>query len=144
MIGRRVILFSSLGVIGLPARAADLSQEDSAWRWIYGEWRSDVEMTMKNYTFQKKRPTQENLVRIASLFGKMTHEIFPRKFSVVSLFNGVKHREEYAFRVSRYTPSSITLNLRGKEGPPYLTLYKGENFYMVRAGDNFEYFRKVT
>ena len=143
MIERRAILFAGLGSIGLLAKAAGRDPA-AEWRWMYGKWRSDVEMTMENYTFQNKRLTQENTARISDLFGKMTHEISPGRFDVIYPQNGITRREERTFRVSRGTSSSVTLDFRGKDAPPELTLYKGEGFYMVRVGANFEYFKKVV
>lgn len=98
---------------------------------------------MENFTFQKKRPTPENLAKISALFGKLRLEISPEKLAIISSFNEVRHREAY-FRVSRHTSSSVTLEFNGKDAPPEMTLYKGDGFYMVRAGDNFEYFKKVA
>ena len=143
MIRRRAILLSCLGTIGLPVLAAAPCHAASEWHWIYGEWRSDTEMTMENFTFQKKRPTPENLAKISALFGKLTHEISPEKLAIISSFNEMRHREAYTFRVLRHTSSSVTLEFNGKDDPSEMTLYKGDGFYMVRAGDNFEYFKNV-
>lgn len=98
---------------------------------------------MEKFTFQKKRPTPENLAKISAIFGKLTHEISPEKLAIISSFNELRHREVYKFRVLRHTSSSVTLKFDGKDAPPEMTLYKGDGFYMVRAGDNFEYFKKV-
>jgi hypothetical protein len=144
MIRRRAILLSSLGTIGLPASGAAPGHVANEWHWIYGEWRSDAEMTMKNFAFQKRRLTPENRAKISALFGKMTYEISPEKLAIIYSFNDMRHREEYTFHVSRHTSSSVTLKFNGKDAPPEMTLYKEDGFCMVRAGDNFEYFKKVA
>lgn len=144
MMKRRDVLLAALGTAGFAASAADARPATPAWTWIYGEWRSDVERSMAHFTFQGKRPTQENLARIASMFGHMTHVISPGKFTVVSRYNDMEHRETYPSRVARHTASSTTLTFEDASALPELTLYKGDGFYLVRVGANFEYFSKVA
>lgn len=117
----------------LPAEAA----------WLLGTWRSDVALTMANYTFQDKRPDPQTLQRISEMFGKMTHTFTPTAFIVEERHSFGNARREVDYRVDRLTDSTVSLSFAVPREYPDMTLYRGDGWYSIRAGRNFEYFRQV-
>lgn len=112
--------------------------------WIQGIWRSDVERSMANFTFQGRRPDEENLLRIRNIFGKITHE-FQAGLFVLTYEDGHRgYRKKSRFRIDRFTSSSISIVLTDIDPRNEMTLYRGEGYYFVRSASNFEYFEKVA
>lgn len=121
------------------ARARKLPAECT---WILGKWHSDVEQTMAGFTYQGQRPTPEMQARIAQMFGRLTHTITPTQFTVDQTFNGQTTRHSWAYEVDSFSASSVSLVFAGAEVPG-MTLFRKNDSYFIRTGNNFEYFRKV-
>ncbi len=126
-----------------PAIAAS-SRLPPECRWLLGRWRSDVEPTMAHFTLQGRTPAPQHRVRIADLFGRMTHTFTRTRFVAEHVPDAGMIRIESDYRVGRFTSSSVTLVFPDAPEPmPEMTLYRSGDRYAVRSGDNFEYFRRV-
>lgn len=142
MIQRRTLLTGLAASAILPDHAMARPALPQECAWILGLWCSDVERTMAHFSFQGRRPSAEQLDKIGTLFGRMTHEFLPGRLIVREENGAHVHRQEFGFRVDGFTSSTVSLVLRGRDRPPGMTLYKGDGHYFVRSGQNFEYFTK--
>ncbi|WP_326537509.1 hypothetical protein [Pseudorhodoferax sp.] len=101
-------------------------------------------MTMAYFTFQGTRPNPQTLQRIAEMYGKITHTFTPSTFIVEERHEVGIRRLEVDYRVDRLTDSTVSLSFAVPREHPDMTLYRGDGWYSMRAGSNFEYFRRVN
>jgi len=139
MLHRRTLV-ASLATLPLSALARP-RKLPAECRWIIGNWHSDVEQTMANFTFQGQRPTPEMQARIAQMFGKLSHTITPTHFTVDETFDGRSTRRSWAYEVDSFSASSVSLVFPSAEIPG-ITLFRKDDSYFIRTGSNFEYFKK--
>jgi hypothetical protein len=139
---RRTFLTGLAASALLPGHAMARPALPRECAWILGLWRSDVARTMAHFSVQGRRPSAEQLQKISTLFGKITHEFLPGRL-VVREENGAHvRRQAFGFRVDGFTSSTVSLVLRGRDRPPGMTLYKGDGHYFVRSGNHLEYFKR--
>ncbi|MDB5849740.1 MAG: hypothetical protein JWP29_3492 [Rhodoferax sp.] len=112
--------------------------------WILGTWRSDVDRSMANFIFQGRRPSEDMRVRIAALFGKMTHTFTPTSFIAEEALVPRSLRSEMDYRVERCTSDSVSVVFAAPRINPGFTLYRGDGcYFVISAAKNLEYFKKV-
>jgi hypothetical protein len=98
---------------------------------------------VRNWYFQGQHQLNDNQRdRLRELFGHLEYRIDRTVFTVIE--RGRKH--SWPYRVSSETSSSITLQLRGQDAPPDITLYAaGEDVLFIKpVGVNLEYFRRTV
>ena len=138
-INRRSLVISAVAVA---TGAAAASPSTPLNRWAIGYWKSDAELSVRNWYFQGQHQLNDNQRdRLRELFGHLEYRIDRTVLTVIEK----GRKRSWPYRVSSETSSSITLQLRGQDAPPDITLYAaGDDILFIRAmGVNLEYFRRT-
>lgn len=130
-----------LGSAWLPLLASETHGDSSLKTWLIGNWQSDRERTMENFRFQGQIPNAEESDRISKMFGHLRYSITSMSFQVIE--SDRKRSAEYL--VAAETSSTITLRFPRNSDMPDLTLYRlNDDLLFIKAGLNFEYFRRAA
>ena len=118
----------------------------SASTWFHGKWRSDPDLSLRNFGTRGVVATAAIQEQWRQYFGKITLEFSETKVHWVDEFPSPADKAEGKYRVSSSTGSTVTLEFldgsirRLRSG---LTLYRSDPHLFIRSGsDNFEYFRR--
>lgn len=141
---RRFLIASLAGLpLAAVAAATRFDRLPRAAQWIVGSWRSDAERTMRSFAFQGTVPSRETYARTSALFGSLTHTFTQERLIVTDHRIGQKTLEA-AYRRVEVTSNTISIGFAGARHIPNMTLYRDGDHYFIRAGSNFEFFRRVS
>lgn len=134
---------ATLAGLPLTVLATQLNGPSRVADWIVGRWQSDAERTMRSFTFQGSRPTDEAHEKISALFGSMTHIFTRKRFAVADTRTG-RTTVNTDYRITGATSSTVSIAFPERTDLVNMTLYRGGDSYFIRSANNFEFFRRIT